>query len=115
MRKIGCCFSLAGAALLVSCATPAPAPTQASTEKFQIPIGYQKTKMNGEDRYCRTDMDTGSHISRTTTCYTLAQLQSQATDVQNSISSQIQNSNQFGTAMGAGGPTGPTGGGAIGR
>lgn len=108
MGKVKYCFSFAGAALLVACATQAPTPTQAqtSTGKFQVPIGYQKTMVNGQERYCRTDVDTGSHISRTTTCYTMAQLQAQSADLQNNISTQIQNSNQFGTAMGAGGPTG---------
>jgi hypothetical protein len=129
MRKIKHCFSFAGAALLVACATQAPVPTPTPTQpqpqtqtqartssaKFQVPIGYQKAMVKGQEVYCRTDVDTGSRISRTTTCYTMAQLQSQSADIQNSISNQISNSNQFGTAMGAGGPTGAGGGGAIGR
>ncbi len=73
MRNIKHCFIFAGAALLVACATPEPASTstQTSSGKFEVPIGYQKTMVNGQERYCRNDMDTGSHISRTMTCYTM--------------------------------------------
>jgi|SRR5665213_2230133 len=107
MRKIIHCFSFAGAALLVACATPAPAPTQSQTssDKFEVPIGYQKVMMNGEAHYCRDDVDTGSHISHSRVCYTVAQLKAQDAENQNNISSQIQNANALGTAVGAGGPT----------
>jgi hypothetical protein len=109
MRKIELCFIFAGAALLVACATQAPAPTQTQAqtagEKFSIPIGYRKTKVNGMDKYCRTDVDTGSRLSRTTVCYTMAQLQEQAADSQNNIQNQMQNANGLGTAVGAGAPS----------
>jgi hypothetical protein len=117
MRKITHCFNFAGAALLVACATPAPAPapaetqtaaaaqTQASSDKYQVPIGYQKIMVNGEAHYCRNDVDTGSHISRSRVCYTLAQLKAQDAENQSSIQSSTQNSNALGSAVGAGGPT----------
>ena len=62
--------------------------------------------LNGEERYCRNDVDSGSHISRTRVSYTMAQLQSQGADNRNNISSQIQNATILGTAVGAGAPTG---------
>lgn len=113
MRTFNFCLGFAGAALLVACATPAPAPTpaQAQTqtqtgEKFSVPVGYQKVMMNGQERYCRNDLDTGSHISRSKVCYTMAQLQAEAADTQNSIQNQLQNNNGLGSAVGSGGPGG---------
>jgi hypothetical protein len=117
MRRVKHCFILAGTALLVACATPAPAPptTPAAavtaavptpTDKFTVPIGYWKSMVKGQERYCRTDAETGSRISHSTVCYSQAQLEAEAADNQNNISSQIQNANSLGTAVGAGGPTG---------
>ena len=107
MRNIKHCFIFAGAALLVACATPEPASTSTQTlgGKFEVPIGYQKTMVNGQERYCRNDMDTGSHISRTTVCYTMAQLQSLDADNQDNIQRSIDSSNALGTAVGAGAPS----------
>jgi hypothetical protein len=115
MRKITHCFNFAAAALLVACATPAPAPapaatqtasvTPSSSDNFQVPIGYQKIMVNGQANYCRNDVDTGSHISRSRVCYTLAQLKAQDAENQNSISNQLQNANTLGTAVGAGAPS----------
>jgi hypothetical protein len=119
MRQIKHCFNFAGAALLVACATPTPTPAPGQTltqtsaavaeptsnDKFQVPIGYQKIMVNGEAHYCRNDVDTGSHISRSRVCYTLAQLKLQDEENQRSISSSIQNSNALGTAVGAGAPS----------
>jgi hypothetical protein len=117
MRKITHCLNFAGAALLVACATPTPAPVpasgsaetqaaaQTSADKFQVPIGYQKIMVNGEAHYCRSDVDTGSHISRSRVCFTLAQLKAQDEENQRAISSSIQSSNTLGTAVGAGAPS----------
>ena len=109
MRTIKHCISFAGVALLVACATQAPAPTQSTTEtsseKFTVPIGYQKAIVNGQEEYCHREVDTGSRISSARVCYTAAQLQAQAADTQNNIATQIQNSNTLGTAVGAGAPT----------
>ena len=108
MRTINLCLAFAGAALLVACATQGPTPTQAQTpgEKFSVPIGYQKTMVNGEAQYCRNDLETGSHVSRSRVCYTMAQLQAEAADTQTNLQNQIQNNNSLGTATGSGGPGG---------
>lgn len=108
MLKLG--LSFAGAALLVACATHPSGPTQAQTqgqtgEKFEVPIGYQKVVMNGQDRYCRTDLDTGSHITHSRVCYTMAQLQAEQADTQTGFQNMIQNSQAVGNAAGPGGPT----------
>jgi hypothetical protein len=85
MRHINRFVILGGAAALAACATQAPAPATvpalpvtaavpAPTEKVTIPYGYQKVVMNGEERYCRNDVDTGSRVARTKVCLTAAQL-----------------------------------------
>ncbi len=122
MREVKHCFILAGTALLVACATPpapstpdpAPstiaavtlgAPVPKPTDKFKVPIGYEKAMVNGQERYCRNDVETGSHISRTRVCYTMAQLQSLDADNQANIQRSIDSSNALGTAVGAGAPS----------
>ena len=116
MREVKYCFLLAGTAMLVACATPPPAPSTAAaagvtasaskpTDKFTVPIGYEKSMVNGQERYCRSDVETGSHISRSRVCYTMAQLQAQEADTQANIQRQIDASNSLGTAVGAGGPS----------
>lgn len=108
MKNFSNCFLVAGAALLAACATPAPAPaptapqnaTATSDENFKVPVGFFKAKVKGEDKYCRTDVDTGSRITRTTTCYTLAQLKAEQTNDQNSIANGIQGANSLNAVMG---------------
>ncbi|HEV2701882.1 MAG TPA: hypothetical protein VGV09_09650 [Steroidobacteraceae bacterium] len=100
MRKINHCAIFAGAALLAACATQAPAPTQTSAEKFNVPVGFRKAMVNGQEEYCRNDVDTGSRISRTTTCYTLAQLKAEQANNQNNLSNEIQNNNSLNAGMG---------------
>ena len=85
MDAISKSFILGAAALLVACATPAPAPVaqpalpatvDAGTTPggLKIPEGYVKGLVNGEVRYCRNDMNTGSRVMRTQVCLTELQL-----------------------------------------
>lgn len=106
MKKFSNCFIFGGAALLAACATQSPAPaqsqasTQTSDENFKAPVGFFKAKVKGEDKYCRTDVDTGSRITRTTTCYTIAQLKAEQTNDQNNIANGIQGANSVNAVMG---------------
>jgi hypothetical protein len=86
MRAVKTCFILAGTTMLVACATQAPAPQTvpalpvtaalpAPTEKPQVPSGYEIVMFkDGEERYCRNDVDTGSRVGHTRVCLTAAQL-----------------------------------------
>jgi hypothetical protein len=111
MREIKHCFILAGTAMLVACATQAPAPAinaaapatasvPASTDKFAAPYGYTKVTMNGEERYCRTDVDSGSHLARVRVCYTAAQLKAVQDQDQADLTNQIQKGNGPGASTG---------------
>jgi hypothetical protein len=94
MRKVKYGFILAGTAMLVACATQAPAPTTipavpvtaslpTPTERITVPSGYEKVMVNGEERYCHTDLDTGSRVARTTICLTAAQVKAVQDNSQN--------------------------------
>jgi hypothetical protein len=113
MRQIaGFLTALAGAAALVACATPAsappaavaanapaiapvnaPAPATASnapavsaTDKAAIPYGYERVVLgNGEERFCRNDLITGSRTQHQKVCLTMAQLQASEKDSQDFI------------------------------
>ena len=91
---------LAGAAALAGCATQAPAPFAAQhplparppapaappavTAKDTIPFGYQRVVLeNGEERFCRNDLDVGSRVARTKVCYTAKQLKDSEDSTQN--------------------------------
>lgn len=87
MDAIRTSFILGATLLLVACATPAPAPApvaqvavpatlDATTTAagLKIPEGYVKGTVNGEVRYCRNDMNTGSRVQRTQVCLTELQL-----------------------------------------
>ncbi|HEV2702120.1 MAG TPA: hypothetical protein VGV09_10850 [Steroidobacteraceae bacterium] len=120
MRQANGFMILAAAALLVGCATEAPAPASAPvpvaaavahpqtaaaapTEKLKVPEGYFKVTVNGQDRYCTNDLQTGSRLSRTKTCLTQAQLEAMQNGSQDFMN-QIQNHMGIGAA--------PTGGSA---
>jgi hypothetical protein len=92
-------FLLGATALLVACATSAPAPApdppptvpavpatvDATTTPggMKIPEGYVKANVNGEVRYCRNDMNTGSRVQRTQVCLTELQLKEVQENSQN--------------------------------
>jgi hypothetical protein len=113
VRQVNRFVILAGAATLVGCATEAPAPatipahpvTASATtpaEKIKLPEGYMKITVNGEDRYCRDDLDTGSRVQHTKICLTAEQLKASQEGTQ-SMLNQMQNRNGIGAA-----PTGGT-------
>jgi hypothetical protein len=115
MREVKSCLILAGAAVLVACATQAPEPATlpahpvaasaaTPTEKLKIPEGYEREVVNGEVRYCRDDVDTGSRLAHTKVCLTAAQLQANQ-DGSQAIMNQLQNRNGIGATM-TGGPQG---------
>jgi hypothetical protein len=123
MRQANGFMILAGAAVLVGCATqaPAPAPAPAPTpvaaavvahpntvvvsknENLKLPEGYFKVTVNGEDKYCSNDLQTGSRLARTKTCLTPAQLEAIQNGSQDFMN-QVQNHMGIGAA--------PTGGSA---
>jgi hypothetical protein len=88
---------LTGAAVLVACATEAPAPATGNTVNgaptvaanaapssapMRVPYGYTRVvEPDGTEVYCRYDLDTNSRVARTKVCLTAAQL---AVDQQNS-------------------------------
>jgi hypothetical protein len=111
MRQIKHFSILAGTAMLVACATQAPAPAinsaapatalvATSTDKFSAPYGYTKVTMNGEVRYCRNDADPGSHVARVKVCYTEAQLKAVQNQDQTDLTNQIQKGNGPGASTG---------------
>lgn len=121
MRKVKRFVILAGAATLVGCATEAPAPAPAPapatipalpvtaaaatpTEKVKLPAGYTKVMVNGEARYCRDDVDTGSRVAHTKVCLTQEQLDASQSGSQD-ILNQLQNRNGIGATM-TGAPAG---------
>ncbi len=60
-------------------------------EKLKIPDGYLKVTVNGEDKYCRNDLETGSRLTRNKVCLTQAQLeamQNGGQDFMNKIQNQ---------------------------
>jgi hypothetical protein len=55
-----------------------PQITSAVSLKNQLPTnGYRRIVVNGQERYCRNDLYTGSHAERNPVCLTQAQWQSQ--------------------------------------
>jgi|HubBroStandDraft_1064217.scaffolds.fasta_scaffold95236_2 hypothetical protein len=112
MRQITGFFMAMVAAALVACATPAAAPPApvavaanttaanhvaaqnapavASTDpdKINIPYGYVRVKMdNGEERFCRNDLATGSRTEHTRVCLTAEQLKASQDNSQQFIDS----------------------------
>jgi len=89
MRSLTRLFILSGVSALAACAAQGPtassgpggsAPASsavASTSTHQVPDGYQREVINGEERFCRNDTDTGSRVARTKVCYTWEEVQAQ--------------------------------------
>ena len=120
VRQVNHFVILLGAATLAACATQAPAPATIAadpatasvlptpTEKVTIPYGYQHIVLpDGEERYCRNDVDTGSRVARTKVCLTAAQLkasQDNSQDFMNSVQGRAAVATATGTpGAGAGG------------
>ena len=112
MRQIRNFIILTGAAVLVACATQAPAPQPvaahtlpasppaAPTGPFKAPFGYEKVVLSdGTLRYCRNDLDTNSRVSRTRVCMTEEQLKASEDNSQNFMN-DIQRHGGAATATG---------------
>ena len=109
------------AAALVACATPTaappaaaaapaaaptvavaakPAPTAATPDTVKIPYGYVRIVLdNGEERFCRNDLVTGSRTEHTRVCLTAAQLKATQDNSQQFINS-VQQHGVDATALG---------------
>lgn len=90
MRGVTRFLILAGALMLAACASQAPGPStttggsqhaaaagSATASGHVIPSGYRREVVNGEERFCRDDLDTGSRVQRTKVCLTWEELQAQ--------------------------------------
>ena len=76
------------------------------TEKVTIPYGYQHIVLpDGEERYCRNDVDTGSRVARTKVCLTAAQLKASQDNSQDFMNS-VQGHGAAATATGTPGAGG---------
>jgi len=88
MRWVTGLLILAGALTLAACASQAPEPStttagsrhaaaagSATASGHVIPSGYHREVVNGEERFCRDDLDTGSRVQRTKVCLTWEELQ----------------------------------------
>ena len=82
MRRLTRLFTLIGVSTLAACASQGPASTGrpasvASASAHSAPDGYHREVVNGEERYCRNDFDTGSRVQRTKVCLTWEQMQAE--------------------------------------
>ena len=70
-----------GALAIAACATQSPASQQgssaASSESSGVPKGYSHRVVDGQELYCRNDVDTGSRVSRSEVCLTREQIDEQ--------------------------------------
>jgi hypothetical protein len=112
MKQMTSLVILAGAAVLVACATQGPAPstgnasngnapvstapvlatnTSGSSAPMKVPFGYERVvQSDGTEVYCRNDLDTSSRVARTRICLTAAQLQAQQQNSQDFINNVQQ-------------------------
>jgi hypothetical protein len=105
MRPIRTFVILSGAAVLVACASQAPAPATATghavapatalaagQQKHPTSFpGYTRVVDNGREMFCRYETPTGSQI-RQQTCVTRSQLESEQNDAQQTLQNSLQNS-----------------------
>ena len=85
MQRVVIFAVFAGAAALGGCATRAPDPS--------IPSGYRRVvTAQGAELFCRSDLDPGSHVQRTTVCLTAAQLKANQENSQDFITDVQQGS-----------------------
>ncbi len=103
MRQIKTFVILSAAAVLVACASQAPAPATATgravapgtavaagQQSSNIP-GYRRVVDNGREMFCRYEATTGSNI-KTETCLTRAQIEQQQKDAQQQLQNALENS-----------------------
>ncbi len=91
MKQVTGCLLAMTTSMLVACAAnPPAAPTPTTHETaaaaasaappksdFKIPAGYRQAMINGQERFCRKSVVTGSRVSNGEVCLTAAQLQAQ--------------------------------------
>lgn len=90
MRRVTGFLILTGVSTLAACASQVPATSpgggagksatasaSTATSTHKTPYGYQREVINGEERFCRDDPDTGSRLERTQVCLTWEELQAE--------------------------------------
>jgi hypothetical protein len=85
------------------------AAAAASDHKTPIPYGYQRVVLaNGEERFCRNDLITGSRTEHQKVCMTAAQLEASQKNSQDFINGVQQHgtTSSYSGAPGAGGALG---------
>jgi hypothetical protein len=115
MKLLNSLFVAASALALVACATQPPtassatganhdsaqAPAAAAQKDTKpVPEGYKRVMMNGEERFCTTDPETGSRIKKDRVCLTRDELDAQQSSAQEFMRNQTR---QDGTYTGTGG------------
>ena len=87
MRLVTGVLILTSVLTIAGCASPGPAASSgagsarnaaaagSATSAHVIPSGYHREVVNGEERFCRDDLDTGSRVQRTKVCLTWDELQ----------------------------------------
>lgn len=133
MSRVASFVMFVSAAALVACATPAPTPTPVAATPAALPPGtptlslvpakatavaevakpvpYGYTRIvldNGDVRFCRNDVDTGSRVTRKKVCLSQEQLDASEKNSQDFINS-VQHNGAAATA------TGTPGAGAMGH
>lgn len=79
-------------------AQPATAQTTASAtpQKVDVPYGYRRTTVDGQERFCKVEFYTGSRVDKRELCYTQAQLAAQQASTEAAIQKMQRDS---GTAL----------------
>jgi hypothetical protein len=80
----------------------ATASATADNGKFTVPVGWRRVEVNGQERFCRKYIETGSRVAQSETCLTKNQLENLQSGSQQFIQ-QIQR--QGGEMTGQGGAT----------
>jgi hypothetical protein len=89
----GCVSHPPPAALPNAAGAAAPQPAEKANNQTDArlkKLGFKLVDRDGQKRYCRTDFQTGSHISADIVCLTAEQLQSIADDQQRTLDYNLQ-------------------------
>ncbi|HEY4213978.1 MAG TPA: hypothetical protein VGM84_21065 [Steroidobacteraceae bacterium] len=75
--------------MLIGCASNAPpgpaAHSGTAPADFKIPSGYRQAMINGQEKFCRKNVVTGSRVSNGEVCLTAAQIQAEQDESQKAI------------------------------
>lgn len=116
MKQLPRFVLVTGAAVLVGCATQAPAPAPpaaaampvaaATPSATKVPYGYERVVLsNGEERFCRNEQAPDSRTAHQRVCLTAAQLQADQDSSQDYIK-QLQRQSATSTRYCTPGPAG---------